>query len=96
MPLKDIALTFIPQLGPRGAAYLVESFGSAEAVYAASKQEIIECTDLHEPIAREIFSGRGLREAERELAYCRRHDIVPIRAIPRCCAKWRIALRCYM
>ena len=36
MPLKDIALTFVPQLGPRGAAYLVESFGSAEAVYAAS------------------------------------------------------------
>lgn len=80
MPLKDIALTFIPQLGSRGAAYLVESFGSAEAVYAASKQEIIERTDLHEPIAREISSGRGLREAERELAYCRRHNITAIGA----------------
>lgn len=80
MPLKDIALTFVPQLGSRGAAYLVETFGSAEALYAASMQEIIERTDLHESIAREIVSGRGLREAERELEYCRRHAITPVGA----------------
>ena len=84
MPLKDIALTFVPQLGSRGAAYLVETFGSAEALYAASMQEIIERTDLHESIAREIVSGRGLREAERELEYCRRHDITPVGATDPC------------
>mgnify|MGYP003296336210 CR=1 FL=1 len=39
MPLKDIALTFVPQLGVRGAAYLIRHFGSAEAVYAASVDE---------------------------------------------------------
>lgn len=78
MPLKDIALTFVPQLGVRGAAYLIEHFGSAEAVYAASLGDLLWGASLREDVARSIVAGRGLSEAERELAYCRRHAITPL------------------
>ncbi|MBQ7963865.1 MAG: DNA processing protein DprA, partial [Alistipes sp.] len=63
MPLKDIALTFVPQLGLRGAAYLINYFGSAEAVYAASREELVEGAMLREEVARNILSQCGMREA---------------------------------
>ena len=78
MPLKDIALTFVPQLGTRGAAYLINYFGSAEAVYAASREELTQGAMLREDAVRNILSGCGMREAERELAYCRKNGVVPI------------------
>lgn len=78
MPLKDIALTFVPQLGTRGAAYLINYFGSAEAVYAASREELTQGAMLREDAVRNILSGCGMREAERELTYCRKNGVVPI------------------
>lgn len=80
MPLKDIALTFVPQLGVRGAAYLINYFGSAEAVYAASRDELMQGAMLREDAVRNILSGCGMREAERELAYCKRNGITPVAA----------------
>ena len=77
-PIKDIALTFIPQLGTRGAVHLVECFGSAEAVYAATEEELIERADLRRDIARSIVQRKGFSEAERELAYCSRNGITPL------------------
>ena len=78
MPLKDIALTFVPQLGTRGAAHLINYFGSAEDVYAASREELMQGAMLREDAVRNILSGCGMREAERELAYCRKNGVVPI------------------
>ena len=78
MPLKDIALTFVPQLGVRGAAYLINYFGSAEAVYAASRDELMQGAMLREDAVRNILSECGMREAERELAYCKRNGITPV------------------
>lgn len=78
MPLKSIALSFVEQLGPRGAAYLLEYFGSAEALYAASEAELVEGAGLKASIARRILAGAGVREAEREMEYCRRSGIEPI------------------
>lgn len=75
MPLESIALSFVPQLGVRGAAYLVDFFGSARAVYAASKEELIERCELREDVARSITLKKGFAEAERELAYCRAYGI---------------------
>ena len=80
MPLKDIALTFVPQLGLRGAAHLIRHFGSAEAVYAASRDELIEGAELREAAVKSILAGEGLREAEREMEYCRRNGITPVAA----------------
>ncbi|MBR5454472.1 MAG: DNA-processing protein DprA [Rikenellaceae bacterium] len=78
MLLESIALSFVPGLGARGAVHLLECFGSAEAVYAASEQEIIERADLRQDIARAIVQRRGFSEAEREIAYCSRNGITPV------------------
>ena len=78
MPLESIALSFVPQLGARGAAYLVECFGSARAVYAASVDELVGRAQLREDVARSISLKRGFAEAEHELNYCKHHQITPL------------------
>lgn len=78
MPLESIALSFVPRLGVRGAAHLVELFGSARAVYAATKEQLLEQAQLSEDVAKAILSRQGMREAEREIAYCRANEIVAL------------------
>lgn len=75
MTLEDIALSFVPQLGARGAAHLLDCYGSAEAVYRASALELKVRAELRESVARAIASGAGMREAEREVRYCAQNDI---------------------
>ncbi len=76
--IYDIAISFIHALGPKGAAHLVECFGSAEAVYAATAEELLLRAELNDRIARMIVAKEGMREAEREADYCRRNGIVPV------------------
>ena len=78
MPLESIALTFIPNLGVRGAAHLLECFGSAKAIYEASAAELVAVADLRDDIARSIVAKCGMREAEREMRYCECHQITPV------------------
>lgn len=80
MPLESIALTFVPHLGVRGAAYLFECFGSAKAVFGASQAELMSMADLREDVARSIVAKAGMREAEREIRYCERCNIIPVAA----------------
>lgn len=80
MPLESIALTFVPHLGVRGAAYLLECFGSAKAIFEASAAELMSVADLREDVARGIAAKAGMREAEREMQYCERHKIIPLSA----------------
>lgn len=80
MPIYDIALSFVPQLGVRGAAYLINHFGSAEAVYAASRDELMVGAQLREEVVKALLAKAGMREAERELAYCRRNHVTPLPA----------------
>ena len=76
--LESIALTFVPHLGVRGAAHLLECFGSAQAIYQASAAELSSVADLREDVARSIVARSGMKEAERELQYCQRHGITPL------------------
>ena len=78
LPIKAIALTFVPRLGTRAAVHLLEIFGSAEAIYAASVQDLISEAELREDVARSIVAQAGVREAEREAEYCLRHGIKAI------------------
>ena len=41
MTIDDLALTLHPELGCRTAIHLLECFGSAEAVFAASAGELV-------------------------------------------------------
>ena len=78
MTVEDIALTFVPRLGVRGAVHLLNRFGSAAAVYSASEAELCGRGELRPDVARAIVSRKGMREAERELQYCSRWDITPV------------------
>lgn len=78
MQIEDIALTFIPRLGVRGAVHLLDIFGSAAAIFAAGADALMQRASLNEDIARRIASREGFREAERELTYCSRYGIRPI------------------
>ncbi len=76
--IYDIALTFVEHLGPRGVAHLIERFGSAEAVFAASEAELLSLGELRSDIARQIAGRTSFSQAERELKHCQKHNIVPV------------------
>lgn len=78
MTVEDIALTFVPKLGIKGAVHLLRCFGSAAAIYSASEEELRGRAELNAEVARAIAGGKGMREAEREMEYCRRHGITPV------------------
>ena len=75
MTIEDLALYFTKGLGSRGAAHLVDHFGSAERIYEASRSELINGAGLRVEIADRILAHEGMREAEQEIKYCQKHDI---------------------
>lgn len=80
MTIEDLALLFVHGLGARGAAHLIEHYGSAEAVYEASCNDLIASTGLRKDIAVNITSGEGLKQALKEVEYCRKHGISMVAA----------------
>ena len=54
MTVDDIALTMHPEIGSRTAIHLVECFGSAERLFAATQQEIVLRSGLKPELARSI------------------------------------------
>lgn len=75
MNLEDIALTLTPGIGVKGAVHLLEVFGDARRIFAASEDELIEGAQLAAEPARRICRRSGFAAAERELAHCARHGI---------------------
>lgn len=78
MVLEDIALTLTPQLGVKGVVHLLETFGNATAVFAASADELRGVARLREDAVRNIVHRRSFVAAEKELTHCRRHGIRPV------------------
>lgn len=70
MLLDELALTFIPDLGSRGVAHLVDLYGSAEEVYAQPSHRLMLCAELRRDIAERVAQKVGYAEAEREVRYC--------------------------
>ncbi len=75
MILDELALTFIPSLGSRGVAHLMDIYSCAEEVYAQPEHRLILCAELRQDIATHIAQRVGYAEAERELRYCDMHGI---------------------
>ena len=75
MTIEDLALLFTRGIGSRTATVLIDHFGSAERLFAAPLGEIMSSINLREDVARRIVCGEGLKNAEREVEYCRKHDI---------------------
>ena len=75
MILDELALTFVPDLGVRGVAHLMDIYSSAEEVYAQKEHNLIMCAELRKDIAARIAQKVGYAEAERELRYCEEKGI---------------------
>ena len=78
MTLYDIALTMVPNLGPTGIVHLIERFGSAEAVFAASREDLIRGAELRAAVAEDILGRRSCRMAEEELRYLGKHRLTAV------------------
>lgn len=75
MTLEDLALTFTPGIGVKGAIHLLETFGDAQRIFAATTDELIRKAELRPDIARKILDRSGFADAEQETVYCRKHNI---------------------
>ncbi|MFI3319029.1 MAG: DNA-processing protein DprA [Rikenellaceae bacterium] len=77
---EDIELTLIPHLSPAMLARLVECFGSAEAIFAAPREELMGIAKI--PLnAIDNILARSMREdALREAQACSKRSIRPIAA----------------
>ena len=75
MILDELALSFIPDLGSRGVAHLVDLYGDATAVYAQPDYKLVLCAELRKDIAERIVRKTGYAEAEREMRYCEENGI---------------------
>ena len=75
MILDELALTFVPDLGSRGVAHLMDIYDDAPMVYALPDHRRGVCAELRRDIAARIAQKVGYAEAERELRYCEEHGI---------------------
>ncbi len=75
MKIEDIALTLVPNLTPHAVTHLLEVFGSAEAIYAATETELISRAGLRADIAKNIRLGYGLSQAKQEIETCQRNGV---------------------
>lgn len=81
MNILDLTLLYTPGLGSKTAAHLVDIFGSAEKLFAASDEQLREQGGiLRDTIIRDIRARVGMAAAERELNYCEKHHIFAIAA----------------
>ncbi len=78
MTVEDIALQMTPGIGVKGAVHLLEVFGDARKIFAASEAELIERAQLRPSAARHIVQRKGFADAEREIGYCRRNGIAAV------------------
>ena len=78
MTIEDIALQMTPGIGIKGAVHLLEQFGDARSIFAATADELIGKAELRPEAAQQIVRRKGFSDAEKELAYCRRNSIAAI------------------
>lgn len=71
----QIALSLVKGVGPMLAKNLLFHFGSAEAVFEASKQEIKQVEGIGEKTAEAILATNALEKAAAQLEFIEKHDI---------------------
>ncbi len=78
--LADIALTMIPNCGPKNIQILLEHYGSAENIFNASKTQLVESLRGNHSIANFITAKASFAMAERETKFLKQNNIVAIAA----------------
>ena len=89
MTIEDIALQMTPGIGIKGAVHLLELFGDARSIFAATADELVTKAGLRPDTAQQIVRRKGFPAAEKELAHATtlRPSPPPTRNTRRCCAK---------
>ena len=78
MTIEDIALQMTPGIGIKGAVHLLELFGDARSIFAATADELVTKAGLRPDTAQQIVRRKGFPAAEKELAHCRRNNIAAV------------------
>jgi DNA processing protein len=73
--VHKIALSLIKGVGPMFAKNLLIHFGSAEAVFAATKAQILKIEGIGEIRANSILHNNALEMAEKQLEFIEKHNI---------------------
>ena len=82
MTIEDIALQMTPGIGIKGAVHLLELFGDARSIFAATADELVAKADLRPDTAQQIVRRKGFPAAT-----TLRPSPPPTRNTRRCCAK---------
>lgn len=73
--IHKIGLTLIKSVGDVTARSLLDHFGSAEAIFKADKQQIMEISGIGDIIAGQILNHNVFGIAEKQLEFIRKHQI---------------------
>jgi len=73
--LHKIALTFIKSIGPVNAKNLLAYCGSAEAVFSASRKQLLQIPGIGEKTVEAILKTDALKRAQEELNFVEKHGI---------------------
>jgi DNA processing protein len=76
--LYQIALTFIPNIGPVQAKILVEQFGDAASIFKAKKKELSTIENIGEIRAKSIKDFNAFKKAEEEIDFIEKYKIQPL------------------
>lgn len=71
--LNNIALTMVPEIGPVMAKLLISYCGSAEAVFKASKRELLKIPGVGPKTVDKIVSSDTFERAENQMKYLSNH-----------------------
>ncbi len=78
MDIFDILLSATPQLTPTTQALMIRKFGSAQRLFAASREELISKGGLNQLGVEAVMGQERIDEATQELIYCESNGIKPI------------------
>lgn len=76
--IHQIALTLINGVGPITAKQLLNVFGSPEAIFAATAQQLLDVEGIGSLTAREILHTDALAAAEKQVKLIEKHKIRPL------------------
>ncbi|WP_316810817.1 DNA-processing protein DprA [Pedobacter heparinus] len=73
--IHKIGLTLLKSVGDVTARNLLDHFGSAEAIFKADKQQLMEISGIGDVIAGQILNHHVFGIAEKQLGFIRKHRI---------------------
>ncbi len=71
----QMALTFIPKVGPKVGRAVTAHCGGVEAVFSESKKNLLKIEGVGESIAHSIINKVSFEQAEQELAFVEKNNI---------------------